>query len=574
MKNKFLKISIAIVMLATGIWACKKSFLETSPYGQYGDEQLLSAKGIDAVLIGAYGMLDGESQFKYGENWFTPVTNWVYGDIASDDAYKGTDANDQPPMTTVETYNTIPSTQGLYARWISIYDGIARANDVIRIIGKTKVKAPKELTAADETRLLGEARFIRGFQHFEAMKMWNNIPIVTDTTTVNPGNPGGAAAAWKFIQDDFTYAYTNLPATQSQLGRINKWAAAAYLAKAYLYQREWAKALTLFNTIIASGVTVGGTKFALQDAYWKNFDARFENTSESVFSVQMAAQGSQEGDANRGYGLAFPYGGDFGCCGFLQPSQNLVNAYKTSATGLPLFGTYNDVDVKNDAAQASSDAFTLGTENVDPRLDWSVGRRSVPFWDWGGHPGRNWIRDVGYAGPYSPKKHVYSAADINSFTANGWRNMTAKNYNAMRFSDLLLMTAECEVEVGSLEKARALVNQVRTRAAAPASAVSGSPAVYNIANYTASWTDKAVAREAVRFERRLELAMEGHRFFDLARYGNGYAATTLNAYLSVEKNKRLYLKSSPGFQAKNEFYPIPERAIVLSKGTLKQNPGY
>jgi hypothetical protein len=216
----------------------------------------------------------------------------------------------------------------------------------------------------------------------------------------------------------------------------------------------------------------------------------------------------------------------------------------------------------------------LGTENVDPRLDWSVGRRSVPFWDWGGHPGRNWIRDVGYAGPYSPKKHVYSAADINSFTANGWRNMTAKNYNAMRFADLLLMTAECEVEVGSLDRARALVNQVRDRAKNPASAVAGSPAKYLINSYTVAWTDKAVAREAVRFERRLELAMEGHRFFDLARYGNGYAAATLNAYLAVEKDKRLYLKSSPGFQAKNEFYPIPERAIVLSKGALKQNPGY
>lgn len=574
MKNKFLKISIAVLLLATGIWACKKSFLETSPYGQYGDEQLLSAKGIDAVLIGAYGMLDGESQFKYGENWFTPVTNWVYGDIASDDAYKGTDANDQPPMTTVETYNTIPSTQGLYARWISIYDGIARANDVIRIIAKTKAKAPKELSASDETKLLGEARFIRGFQHFEASKMWNNIPVITDTTTVNPGNPGGSAAAWRFIEADFAYAYANLPATQSQLGRVNKWAAGAYLAKAYLFQRKYSEALTLFNTIIASGVTVAGSKFAMQDAYWKNYDPRYENSAESVFSVQMAAQGSQEGDGNRGYGLAFPYGGDFGCCGFLQPSQNLVNAYKTSVAGLPLFGTYNDVDVKNDAAQASSDPFTLGTEAVDPRLDWSVGRRSVPFWDWGGHPGRNWIRDVGYAGPYSPKKHVYSAADINGFTANGWHQVTAKNYNAMRFADLLLMTAECEVEVGSLEKARALVNQIRTRAKNPASIISGSPAKYVINGYTASWTDKVVAREAVRFERRLELAMEGHRFFDLARYGNGYAAATLNAYLAVEKNKRLYLKSSPGFQAKNEFYPIPERAIVLSKGALKQNNGY
>ncbi len=561
------------MLVANGIWACNKTFLDTSPYGQYGDEQLLSAKGIDAVLIGAYGMLDGESQFKYGENWFTPVTNWVYGDIASDDAYKGTDANDQPPMTTVELYNTIPSTQGLYARWISIYDGIARANDVIRIINKTKEKLPNELSASDQNRLLAEARFIRAFQHFEAIKMWNNIPIVTDTTSSNPGNAGGAAAAWKFIEEDLSFAYANLPTTQAQAGRVHKWAAGAYLAKAYLYQKKFTEALALFNTIMASGVNVTGSKFGLQDAYWKNYDARFENSLESVFSVQMAAQGVQEGDANRGYGLAFPYGGDFGCCGFLQPSQNLVNAYKTE-NGLPLFNTYNRVDLTNDEAFASSDPFTLGREPVDPRLDWSVGRRSVPFWDWGGHPGRNWIRDIGYAGPYSPKKHVYSSADINSFTANGWKNMTAKNYNAMRYADLLLMAAECEVEVGSLENARNLVNQVRSRAKNPQSAVPQSPANYVINTYSDSWTNKDIAREAVRFERRLELAMEGHRFFDLARYQGDYIKTTLNAYLEVEQNKRIYLKSSTGFKDRNRYYPIPERAIVLSKNLLKQNPGY
>jgi len=240
MKNNIIKCSIVVLLISVGIWACKKDFLETSPYGQYGQEQLLSAKGIDAVLIGAYGMLDGESQFKYGENWFTPVTNWVYGDIASDDAYKGTDANDQPPMTTVETYNTIPSTQGLYARWISIYDGIARANDVIRLVAQTKEKNPNELSADDEKRVLGEARFIRAFQHFEAKKMWNNIPIITDTTTSNPGNgdANNAANAWKFIEDDFKYAYDNLPASQSQLGRVHKWAAAGYLAKAYLFQKK------------------------------------------------------------------------------------------------------------------------------------------------------------------------------------------------------------------------------------------------------------------------------------------------------------------------------------------------
>lgn len=517
--NKYkLRFTIPLLLLITvGLWACKKSFLETTPYGRYGDAQLYNAKGIDALLVGAYGMLDGESQFKYGENWATPSTNWVYGDIASDDAYKGTDANDQPNMTAVEIYNWLPSNNYFYARWISIYDGIARANDAIKVLNLTKESNPSEVTADFEKSVVAQARFIRGWQHFEAKRMWGNIPYIDENvTTENPGN--GASDVWSKIEADFQFAYDNLPATQSQLGRAHKWAAAGYLAKAYLYQAKYTEALALFTTVINQGVTVNGLALGLQDEYWKNFDPRFENSKESLFSIQFAATGSQEGDGNRGYGLAFPYGGDFGCCGFLQPSQNLVNAHKTDANGLPLLTTFNDVDVKSDEGLKSADPYTIGTENMDPRVDWSVGRRAVPYYDWGPMPGANWIRDQGYAGPYSPKKHVYSSADINNFTANGWKNMTAKNYGAMRFADVLLMAAECEVEVGSLAKAQEYVNIVRNRAAAPGSAVAGSPAKYLIKPYVAAWTDQSVAREAVRFERRLELAMEGHRFFDLVRY--------------------------------------------------------
>lgn len=397
MKNVYIKVFVACSLLAVGIWGCKKDFLETSPYGQYGSDQLLSAKGIDGVLIGAYGMLDGESQFKYGENWATPSTNWVYGDIASDDAYKGTDANDQPNMTAVEIYNWLPSNNYFYARWISIYDGIARANDVIRLVAKTQAERPDQITAEEAKEFIAEAKFIRAWQHFEAKRMWDNIPIMTDTTTVNPGNQGAgnAAAAWDFIEQDFTEAAADLPETQGQIGRVNKYAALAYLAKAKLYQGDYTGALQIFSSLIPAtwggsgtgGQTSNGIPYGLQDAYWKNFDPRYENTAESVFAIQFAAQGSQEGDANRGYGLAFPYGGDFGCCGFLQPSQNLVNAYKT-VNGLPV-ANFNDVDVKSDEGKASADPYTIGTEEMDPRVDWSVGRRSVPFWDWGPHPGAN-----------------------------------------------------------------------------------------------------------------------------------------------------------------------------------------
>jgi len=581
MKSKYLKIAVATSLVTIGIWGCKKDFLETSNYGNYADDQILSAKGIDAILIGAYGQLDGEGN--YGANWTTPATNWVYGDIASDDAYKGTDANDQPNMTAVEIYNWLPSNDYFYSRWIAIYDGVARANDVLRLVTKTLEQKPDELTQEQAKVIVAQAKFIRAFEHFEAKRMWNNVPIQDETATENKGNsaPGNAEAVWAFIEKDLTDAIADLPETYSeQIGRVNKYAAMAYLAKAKLYQHKFAEAKAIFTELIpasyggsgSGGVTSNGLPYALQDAYWKNYDPRYENSGESVFAIQFAAQGSQDGDANRSYGLAFPYGGEFGCCGFLQPSQNLVNAHKTVG-GLPM-PNFNAVDVKSDEGKKTEDDYTVGTEELDPRVDWSVGRRGIPYYDWGPHPGSIWIRDMGYAGPYSPKKHVFSKADVNGFTSNGWKNLTAKNYYAMRFADLLLMAAECEVEVGSLEKAREYVNYVRARTKNPDSWVQDSPAKYVINEYSTPWSDQAVAREAVRTERRLELAVEGHRFFDLVRYGDGYAVNTLNSYLAKEQIKRLYLKSSSGFKLTNSFYPIPERAIVLAKGALIQNEGY
>jgi hypothetical protein len=133
------------------------------------------------------------------------------------------------------------------------------------------------------------------------------------------------------IEEDFQFAYDNLPETQPEVGRVNKWAAAGYLAKALVYQQKFAEAKAIYDVMIPNGKTTNGLAYALQPRYVMNFDPNFENSAESVFAIQFAANGTQEGDGNRGYGLAFPYGGDYGCCGFLQPSQNLVNAHKTDA---------------------------------------------------------------------------------------------------------------------------------------------------------------------------------------------------------------------------------------------------
>lgn len=568
MKSNYIKWALFTALALAGFSACKKSFLEPQPYGRYLPEQLQSKKGLEGLLVGVYGMLDGQG-ISGASGWMVGATNWVYGDVVSDDAYKGTDAGDQPQMTEIELFASQPANTYFYYKWLSLYEGVARANDVIRFLDQIP-----DITDAEKINYKAQAQFLRGHFHFEAKRMWNKVPYIDEKTTQYDNKTD----IWPQIEADFKAAYDNLPATQPLVGKANKWAAAAYLAKVYMYEHKFAEAKALYDVIIAEGITSNGKKYDLQDQYWKNFDAGFENSAEAVFSQQTAATGIVTASAETSYELAYPYGGDFGCCGFYQPSYNLVNAFKTNAAGLPfLDGSYNDVNLKSDEGVKSDEPFTNDvTTPLDPRLDWTVGRRGVPYYDWGLHPGRNWVRDQAYAGAFSPKKHVYKASDVNGLTGQNNHRQTAKNYNIIRFADVLLMAAEAEIELGNLPKAQEYINRVRARAANPTGFVQGAPANYVINQYTAPFTDQAMAREAVRFERRVELAMEGHRFFDLVRWD--IAAETLNPYVAKEKERRNYLKTSAGFtKGKNEYYPIPNRVIEIAKkagNILEQNPNY
>jgi hypothetical protein len=570
--NKNIFIVFTTLFLLLGLSGCKKDFLDPKPYNRYSAEQLQSKKGIEGVLTGTYGMLDGQG-IAGASTWMVGATSWVYGDVISDDAYKGTDAGDQPQMTEIELWAAQPANTYFYYKWLSIYEGVARANDVIRLSEKIP-----ELTDAEKKDYVAQARFLRGHYHFDAKRNFNKVPYIDENTTKYDNK----TSIWPQIEADFKFAYDNLPETQPQVGKVNKWAAGSYLAKVYMFQKKFAEAKALYDVIIPQGKTSNGKKYDLQPEYWKNWIPANENSEESVFAQQTSASGIVIASAETSYELAYPYGGDFGCCGFYQPSQNLVNSFKVDANGHPfLDDSYNTTDLKNDQGLVSSDPFT--NDNViplDTRLDWSVGRRGISYYDWGPHPGRAWIRDQVYAGPYSPKKHVYQRSEVGGLTDGGSNHRrTAKNYNIIRFADVLLMAAEAEVEIGSLEKAREYIDRVRTRAANPGSMVkdaSGNPAAnYQTKPYVLPFADQATARKAVRFERRLELAMEGHRFFDLVRWE--IAASVLNTYVTKEKLKRTY-KSTASFTAgKNEYYPISNRVIEIAlKGgnILDQNPGY
>ena len=392
--------------------------------------------------------------------------------------------------------------------------------------------------------------------------------------------------AWAMIEADFQFAFDNLDEV-TDAGRVNKWTAAAYMGKAKLFQQKYAEAITWFNDVIANGVTSNGLKYQLLDSYPQIFNADNDNHAEAVMDIESSNETGSTNNSNWWDVLNYPYltgaGGPGDCCGFFQPSFELANSFQTTAEGLPLLdGSYRDAAnaIVTDQGVGAGDDFTAETGTLDPRIDFSLGRRSINYLGWQPFPGIAWIRNQGYGGPYSPKKYVYYVNQDGVFTdASSWtRGYATMNYTIIRFADVLLMAAEAEIEAGSLEQARTYVNQVRARAANSEFWIKNEDGT-NAANYTiaeyppAQFASAALATEALRFERKIELSGEGHRFFDLVRWG--VAAEEINAFFEYERQFLPAAYAGANFTAgQNEYLPIPQVQLDLQPGVLSQNPGY
>jgi hypothetical protein len=605
-------IALGAIVFLSASYSCKK-VLNKAPVGVLPDSILPNKSGVDGLLIGAYALLDGYYQGQPGTNYGSGISNWTYGGVGADDAYKGSTTDDQTPdLPALEKHIGINLDNGyLSSKWQVCYAGVQRANNVIQEIplvtdGSESGDVGKQAIA--------EARFLRGVYHFELAKIWRNVPYVDEKVTYLAGNYNVANTGpiWSKIEDDFTAAMTDLPEGQPQAGRANKWAAEAFLAKAYVYDHQYDKALPLLTALIASGKTAGGTKYALEP-YSNNFNALTKNGSESVFAAQMTVNdGSGGQNDNAGDVLNFPGGGTYtGCCGFNVPSYHLANAFKVDAAGLPMFQIdpatgfpkYDDVNLINDHGVASTTPFTPTTEAVDSRLDWTLGRRGIPYLDWGLGGGEPWTR--GDVVPYTPKKNVFyhSAAASTTDNYGNWATNqgSANNYNIIRFADVYLWRAECYANgsTPNLALAEADVNVVRARAADQTGWVhtyinNADPSKGNTniaaANYKVglyagqfSANGKAYANAAILMERQLEFGMEGQRFFDLQRAdglyggpsGNGYMAGVLNAYYKADNRiANPVLKDAKFTAGKDELYPIPLQQIDIEGGKLKQNPNY
>ncbi|GAB3766992.1 RagB/SusD family nutrient uptake outer membrane protein [Spirosoma pomorum] len=566
-------VSIALVAAGSLLSSCS-DFLEYQPQGTLSSDNITSASNADALVTAAYASLGN------GEMIGPIASMWVYGSVRSDDAHKGGGGvSDLEDINFYEQHNLTQPQQGggFYHpyTWENYYKAISRANVALRSInGLSETEFPSKKVRQ------GELRFLRGHAHFMLKMLFKYVPYVDETLSNDQiltvsNRQYTNDQLWDKIGTDFQFAVENLPVSQTQVGRANKLSAAAYLAKLRLFQAyeqddnnkvtninktKLQEVVTLTQQVISSG------KYSLQPDFAENFLPEYDNGVESVFAVQYSINdGTTLGRLNFETGLNYPHGApQYGCCGFHQPTQNLANAFGTDANGLPKFDTYNDATID------------FKTATVDPRVDHTIGIDGHPYKYNAALPFSNsWIRDPGVYGYFQTMKEQQLATS-SAYKKQGPFMGTSKNIDIIRYADVLLWQAEAYIELGQPELARPLINQVRERAAKSTGrtkkADGTDPSIYLIKPYSATNWTQSYARRALQWERRLEFATEGPRFFDLVRWG--IAESTLNTYLTKEKTRRGFLSGAKFTAGRDEYLPIPQREINFTKGLYKQNVGF
>jgi len=538
--------------------SCQEDLLEIDPKGVLA-EGVASAATIDKQVIAAYQALCGHF-FGNDESFQGPSSNWIM-DVRSDDAYKGGGGiGDQTGIHQLETATMDPTNSSAFQKWRNPYFGIARCNIAIREITNLEDPLyPKEIRIA-------EMRFLRAHFHFDLKRNFNQIVYLDETTdpTMETNTRFKEDELWDLIQGDMQFAFDNLPTEHPEVGRITKYAAAAYLAKIAIERKDWAAAIGHCNFVM-------GGPFALLDDFQQLSELDFENSPEAVFAIQYSTANiflnHNWGDLlNITSGPGINGGGYANGDDFYLGSQNLVNAFKVNNNGLPLFDSFNNGSSVTDGNYAGP---------LDPRIDFTFGRLGIP-WKGTANYDEAWVRSQDYYPGFSGKKQVIAPDDPRVHNSFPWA-ASGLNFNVIRYAEILLWKAEAIIESdGNLSEAIDLINQIRQRAkdSETVKTLDGSEdaANYNISLYDASGLSKEFARQALRFERRLELAMEGHRFYDLNRWG--ITNEVMNNYYQTESARVEYLQGAMFQSGKHEYLPIPQGEIDLAPDLYSQNSGY
>ncbi len=477
----------------------------------------------------------------------TYYPEWFIGDVVSDDALKGGQyLQDMPAVRDMENFKTTTNNVYLLGFYRAQWQGISRANLAIQEVPTTKVKEGEEATL---DRLVGEAKFLRAYYYFRLARIFGGMPLidfVVDSSDKWHQERSTLDETYQFIIKDLEAAEAVLPLkskySADDLGRATKGAAQAMLLKANLYRAGFLaqagnadEAQKCYKAAAEWGKKVIDSKqYSLDSEYFTNFLLKGENDKESVFEIQYV----EDGMSDYGEGEGFTRGTftlilqrsrskHFGQAGwgFDKPTENLYNEYEPN----------------------------------DPRRDETIWRPAEGEMD-------------------TPAQETYLGDSLCSrkyamYTdgANGecykltHDSRGPLNNKQIRYSDVLLMYAEACCESGDLASAKAALNEVRSRVG-----LSAFPYTAKIQGKEVTYSDtQNDLRAAIRHERRVELAMEGHRWFDLCRWG--IAKETMDAYLAQE-TPEAKAESAPFEKGKHEFFPIPSQEIDITG--IAQNPNY
>ncbi len=574
-----------MVMILITFCSCTKDFLTREPPGVAAGSVITSPEGVEAVLIGTYSSIRGRDMFGGAMG-----TDWTYGSITSDDCYKGTSAGDETTFNLIERYEIGVTDPYIRARWSDCYEGIARANSTLECLAANQTGG-RPIPEPRASQIEAEAKFLRAWFHFQANKVFEKIPYIktkAELAPVLPENVPNSDPGWNQIEEDLQFAIDNLPATHplGEIGRIQKYAAEAVKAQAHMYQKEFNEAKALLDDIINNG------GFSLVGNFYDNYDMTHENNRESIFEIQASTTSTTRSSVLIS-GVVFHQKGPASCggWGFFQPSQCLFEAFQVTADGLPVLDIAARESLANDMGLGSNKTFVPTGHLLDLRVDWTIARRGVDFLGWGIHPGDDWIREQNTGGPYMTKKYMHFKNE-QSLNLYGTGFSNGKNYRMYRLANILLWRAEVAVEDGDLELARNLVNQIRNRAknSSPVMGLCTSyvnpgtnpevdwskPAAnYKVEPYPPghpAFASKTEARKAVRMETRLEFATEGHRFFDLRRWG--IDEEVLNDYIQRDTKFRSFMRGAVYNHKDDDYWPLPKDQVLLQKGILTQDSSY
>ncbi len=571
------------ILAAFLLTACSEDFLEYEPEGVLSNENVATAENAEGLVVAAYAGITNDDMVG-------PLTHmWAFGSVRSDDAYKGGGGRgDVDVVDRYEQYNLTVADDPLdwFAprTWTNYYKAISRANFALSVINDVP-----DTEYPEKTIRQAELRFLRAHSHFMLKLLFKKVPYITEELTQEEAaqvtNDVDNNVLWDRIAEDFLFAYNNLPQSQDQVGRADRNAAAAYLAKLRLFQAyeqdDQHRVVNINSSRLEEVISfVDEVTGSLEPDFGNNYLDGFDNGPESIWAAQFSINdGTTVSRVSYVIGLNSPHGtGLYGCCGFHLASQNLVNAFKTDANGLPLLDTFNDADI---FATVDANGITPPDPGLtlDPRIDHTIGIPGRPFKyrttvNTEGDMIYNfsWARDPGVYGYFGNMKEQ-QAPDCSCYRKEGPFTGTSKNVDFIRYAEVLLWKAEALIQLDRFTEALPIINQIRARAAASTQRPleAGAEDIYSIGEYE-SFPDKDFAWNALKFERRLEFAMEGHRWFDLVRWGE--AAETLNAYLAEESTKRDFLINAQFTAGRDEYYPIPQREIDFTGGVYTQNPGY